>query len=48
MITEEYYGGLYPEAPEVDEEQELWEKQRDYEEYMADIISDEMLSRLEN
>lgn len=34
--TEEYYGGTYPEPPEYGEEKE------DYDDYMADVIYDEM------
>ncbi len=42
METTEYYGGLYPEPPETKEEN-TWEEQEEYEEYMADIVHDEMI-----
>ena len=36
--TEEYYGGTYPDPPEDKED-----KQENYDDYMADVIQDEMM-----
>ena len=47
METKEYYGGTYPEPHEVidDDEygDELFDEEYSFEEFMADIIHEEMM-----